>query len=135
MPPTMETEAEAMIEWVLKNSASIYFYTRFNRMLLTSIRIWKVANKKKSILKNKNPSALWRRSISECYRDNALHQGSVTSGPLSPRLCVYDTSQLLSSYEGESPYLVLFQNSIKKKKQQNTLSAVVENGKDIEIVT
>lgn len=48
MPPTMETEAEAMIEWVLKNAASIYFYTRFNRMLLTSIRIWKVANKKKA---------------------------------------------------------------------------------------
>lgn len=47
MPPTTETETEAMIEWVLKDAASSYFYTIFDRMLLTFTSIWKLANKVK----------------------------------------------------------------------------------------
>lgn len=45
MPPTMETETEAMTEWVLKDAASSYFYTVFDRVLLTFASIWKLAKK------------------------------------------------------------------------------------------
>lgn len=39
-----------------------------------------------------------------------MHRDLVASGPLSPRLCVPCTSQLLPSQEGEPPYLALFQS-------------------------
>lgn len=49
MPPATETETEAMIEWVLKDAASSYFYTRLNGMLLTFASIWKLAKKLKKM--------------------------------------------------------------------------------------
>jgi hypothetical protein len=46
MPPTMETETEAMIEWVLKDVASSYFYF-YTRMLLSFTSIWELEKEKK----------------------------------------------------------------------------------------
>lgn len=87
MPPTMETEAEAMIEWVLKNAASIYFYTRFNRMLLTSIRIWKVA-KKKYIKKQKSIRIMEEKHLRMLPRQcTASGLGNIWS-TLSQALCI-----------------------------------------------
>jgi hypothetical protein len=86
----METETEAMIEWVLKDVASSYFYF-YTRMLLSFTSIWELEKEKKK-KKRKLKSIRYGGGTSQ----KASGLGSIWSA-LSQALCTrYFTTAILT---------------------------------------